>query len=108
MKLYYLQSQHLHKLPFKLYKDRLAILARVNNPNPMGLPSYQIIRDYTLYEPNSSPATLFILFNLEPEDFTHLNIFGIPIRPGDDSDHPRLERAITRNHLSISYEDLYK
>lgn len=106
MKLYHLYMIHWHLLPFEPYKDKLVVLVLNNAPGEST--SYQIIRDCTIDYRRNFPTYMILLYNLAPEDFTHLNLLGIPINPNEIYENSYLELAIIRNDLSISYKDLYK
>lgn len=88
------------KIPFEVYKDKIAVLDRLNRINNKGIAFYHIIYDdYSAYLSAHNPT--FILYNLEPEDFTHLNLLGIPLNPKKPNCYPHLANALANKHKII-------
>lgn len=108
MKFYHLPIACLKQLPHGVYKDKIILLSRIANSNPKKRSDYEIIRDYTrLSTTEINRFAMFMMYNLTPEDFTHLNLLGIDIKPNNGIKNYRLYEAIENNETSITYRMLF-
>lgn len=107
MKFYFLPISMLKKIPYGTYKDKILLMSRIDNTNPKKLPNYNLILDYTTVNINPIKFTSFILYKLDPEDFTHLNLIGIDINPKKGIKNARLLEALEHNILTVDFHVLY-
>ena len=100
MKFYYIPHYHADKIPLELYKDKVIVLAHsVALGKRFDLLYFDLIFDYKAYHKHKSPK--LVLHKLTLEDFTHLNLLGIPIYPSHGTHNKELAKAIKLKRKSF-------
>lgn len=99
IKCFFIPNFLIDKIPLEVYKDKIAILDRLNLIDHRGIPIFRIIYDYKAYD--STNASTFILYNLAPEDYTHLSLLGLVLNPNNGAINPHIANAIVRKRKTI-------
>lgn len=94
MKFYYIAPRHADKIPIELYKDKVIILAHrcTSHSREFAIEYFEVILDYTYHR--KIKFSKLVLHKLTLEDFTHLNLMGIPISPAHGVYNKELAKAI--------------
>ena len=101
MKFYIIPRKHVDKVPGELYKGKIVVITWLKNSEFVA--HYALSYDYTTFALQPTGKT-FILYNLTGEDFTHLNLLGLPIRSEYADEYPCLEDAINAGLDSFQEE----
>lgn len=100
MKFYIVPRKLIKLIPAELYKDKIVVITWIANSDIKA--HYDLSYDYRTYKTAANKS--FILYNLTDEDFTHLNLMGVPIKREHTEEYACLEDAINSGFESFQEE----